>query len=310
MSIVIRHRRQPQELPDVDDFEIVDVSVPVPTGNNIKVQSIYLSLDPGLRSKIRDIPDDAIKHQTISAYALGRVMDPGMTNLSVGQLVRGKWGWAQEALVPSPDLEIVDEQSDIDPADELGVLGMPGMVAYVGLLDFGQPQPGETLYVSAAAGAIGSMVGQIGKILGCRVIGSAGTNEKVTRLIALGFDDAFNYRVTDPEDALKKLAPNGVDVFFDNVGGPQLQAALDSMALYGRIVCCGSISTYNGPPSGLPLYGLRQMVTNRLRMQGFVIWDHYDRSADQRSDMLQWIRSGALEPLRAVTEIGRASCRE
>src|SRR5699024_8120620 len=112
---------------------------------------------------------------------------------------------------------------------------------------------------------------------------------------------AFNYRVTDPEDALKKLAPNGVDVFFDNVGGPQLQAALDSMALYGRIVCCGSISTYNGPPSGLPLYGLRQMVTNRLRMQGFVIWDHYDRSADQRSDMLRWIRSGALEPLRAVT---------
>src|SRR5699024_2808476 len=109
---------------------------------------------------------------------------------------------------------------------------------------------------------------QIGKIIGCRVIGSAGTNDKVARLKALGFDDSFNYRYSDPKDALQGFAPKGVDIFFDNVGGAQLQAALDSMAHFGRIICCGSVSTYNGPPSGPPLYGLRQMVTKRLRMQG------------------------------------------
>lgn len=302
MPVSVVHRRPPRGAPEVDDFEVVEEPMPTPGRGSAVIASTYLSVDPGLRSRIRDIAAADLVGSRVWSSTLGRVHEPGDTGLRAGQVVRGRWGWAEYVEVDADELEVVDTEDDVDLVDEIGVLGMPGMVAYVGLLDVGRPRAGETLYVNAAAGAIGSMVGQVAHALGLTVIGSAGTDEKVALLHELGFDHAFNYRSRETGDALREYAPAGLDLCFDNVGGDQLQAALDAMALHGRIVCCGSVATYNDDPRGPALHGLRQVVTKRLRMEGFVIWDHDHRAADHRRDTLSWLRSGALRPLRTVTD--------
>jgi NADPH-dependent curcumin reductase CurA len=165
-----------------------------------------------------------------------------------------------------------------------------------------RPTTGETVFVSGAAGAIGSMVGQMAKILGCRVVGSAGSDEKVEFVRSLGFHQAFNYKRVPPRQALDDLCPDGFDVYFDNVGGEHLQAAVDTLGLHGRIVCCGSVSAYNDSGPGPPLRSLRRFVTHRLSMTGFVIWDHADREPDHRRDTLTWLRSGELQAPVTLTE--------
>ena len=185
----------------------------------------------------------------------------------------------------------------------LGVLGMPGMTAYVGLLDIGQPKAGETVFVSAASGAVGSVVGQLARITGCRTIGSAGSDEKVRFLRdELGFDAAFNYKETPPEQALRQAAPDGLDIYFDNVGGDHLQAAISAMKPFGRIPLCGMISTYNAttPPPGPN--NLMLMVAKRLTMRGFLVGDHADRKAAFREEVGRYVREGRIRVRETVVD--------
>jgi hypothetical protein len=184
----------------------------------------------------------------------------------------------------------------------LGVLGMPGFTAWHGMFRLGRPQEGETVLVSGAAGAVGSAAGQMAAIAGCRVIGSAGSVEKLAWLRELGFDDVFNYREQSPREALAELAPDGIDIYFDNVGGDHLEAAIGSLRTHGRVVACGSISRYNDAE---PSPGPRNMflvVTKRLRIEGFIIRDHYDRFGEFVAEASEWVRDGRLRYRETVVD--------
>jgi hypothetical protein len=184
----------------------------------------------------------------------------------------------------------------------LGVLGMPGFTAWYGLFALGAPTSGETVLVSGAAGAVGSAAGQMAAIAGCRVIGSAGSAEKVAWLGELGFDAAFDYREQSPRDALKELAPDGIDIYFDNVGGDHLEAAIGALGTHGRVVACGSISRYNDAE---PAPGPRNMflvVTKRLRIEGFIISDHFDRFGEFAREAAEWVRDGRLQYRETVID--------
>ena len=183
------------------------------------------------------------------------------------------------------------------------MFGGTGFTAYVGMLDIGQAKAGETVFVSGAAGAVGTVAGQIGKAIGCRVVGSAGSDDKVRFLVdTVGFDGAWNYRARETEDALREYAQGGVDVYFDNVGGEQLRAAINQMKVFGRIVACGMISQYNAasPPPGPD--NLVNIIIRRLTMRGFIIIDHEDRRADFTRDMLGWLREGSVRDYQTVVE--------
>jgi NADPH-dependent curcumin reductase CurA len=302
MSLIVRMVRRPEGEPALSDFSVDDVEVPAISAGQALVRSSYLSVDPGLRSTMRDVGGRNVVGEVVPGSALGRVEASRAPALPVGTVVRGRWGWAEHGVVGADQVEVVPPEADIDLADELGVLGLPGFVAYVGFIDLGAPRAGETVFVSGAAGAIGSMVGQLAKIHGCRVIGSAGSDEKVGYLRSVGFDEAFNYKKTAPGDALGKFCPDGFQLYFDNVGGEHLQAAVDHLALHGRIVCCGSVSAYNDSSAGPALRNIRRFVTGRLSMRGYVIWDHMDRAAAHRADTLRWLRSGELTARTTVTD--------
>jgi hypothetical protein len=184
----------------------------------------------------------------------------------------------------------------------LGVLGMPGFTAWYGLFEIGRPQPGETVFVSGAAGAVGSAAGQMAKIAGCRVIGSAGSPEKVAWLGELGFDAAFDYRRQPVRDALRDAAPDGIDIYFDNVGGDHLEAAVGALVNRGRVVCCGSISRYNDVEPAPGPRNMFMVVTKRLRLEGFIISDHTDSFGEFHEAASAWFREGRLRYRETVIE--------
>lgn len=221
----------------------------------------------------------------------------GATVPAVGDLVRGPLGWQEFAALPMHQVEVIEGGGN-DPSRHLGALGTNGITAYFGLLDVGRPVAGETVMVSAAAGSVGHLVGQIAGIHGARVVGVAGSDDKCRLLVdELGFDTAVNYRSAEFRDALKAATPDRIDVYFDNVGGDVLGSALFRMNTHGRIVCCGAVSAYDtakpGPsPRGIP--GL--LVNNRVRMEGFLVFDYESRYNEARSQMAQWIDDGRLSP--------------
>ena len=237
-----------------------------------------------------------------------------MTGGAVGQVVvsrtaahpEGSWvvhslGWREWALSDGSGLRSIDP-SVAPVSTSLGVLGMPGLTAYYGLFELGAPKEGETVFVSGAAGAVGSTVGQMAKIAGCRVIGSAGSEEKLAWLRELGFDAAFNYRERKPREALAELAADGIDIYFDNVGGDHLEAAIGALRARGRVVACGSISRYNDVE---PTSGPRNMfmvVTKRLRIQGYIVSDHFDRFGEFYAQALEWVGDGRLRYRETVIE--------
>lgn len=232
----------------------------------------------------------------MNATGVGRVAASNSPKFAVGDLVMGGTGWQEQVALPAKALTKVLDGTD--PAVMLGALGINGLTAYFGLLEIGNPQPGETVVVSAAAGSVGHQVGQIAKIKGCRVVGIAGSTEKCDRLInELGFDAAVNYKSPTFRDDYKAATPNRIDVYFDNTGGPILESSLFRMNTHGRIVCCGNVSGYDtatpgGGPRGVP--GL--LVNNQVKMEGFIVYSYSKKYAAARGEISKWVNEGKLTP--------------
>jgi len=290
--------RRPVGLPTPEDFRVVPVDIAQPGDGQILVRNLFMSVDPYMRGRMIDrksyVPPFQIG-EALTGGCVGVVEASNTDRFDVGDHVLGMNGWREFWISDGDGVEKIDPS--VAPVQSyLGVLGMPGLTAYVGLLEIGALRDGETVFVSGAAGAVGSVACQIARIHGCRVIGSAGSAAKTEWLASrAGVDETIDYRETDDlRGALAAACPDGLDVYFDNVGGSHLEAALDVLNTRGRIVACGSISTYNAtePPPGPR--NLFRIVTNRLTMRGFIVTDHWDRYGAFVADAAGWIASGAL----------------
>jgi NADPH-dependent curcumin reductase CurA len=303
VSREIRLAARPIGAPKDRDFELAETAVSPPGDGQVLVRNVYMSVDPYMRARMNDmksyVPSFQIG-QPLSGGAVGQVVESQSDALAPGDWVNSMLGWREYYVADGTSLMKINP--DLAPVSTaLGVLGLTGLTAYVGLLDLGRPQSGETVFVSAASGAVGSVVGQIAKIKNCRVVGSAGSKEKVNHAREIGFDEAFNYREVKVADALDRTCPNGIDIYFENVGGDHLEAALPRMLLFGRVVLCGLISQYNDREQR-PGPSLVPALANRLTIRGFIISDHFDRMGDFFRDMGQWVREGKVKCEETVVE--------
>ena len=295
---VILHAR-PTGLPRESDFAVVESALPEPGPGEVLVQTHFTSVDPYLRGIMRDGPGylgSVSPGEVIPAGSVGQILKSNHPAFQAGEFAAGMWGWQEFAAARPGQLTRVDPAlAPVSTA--LGVLGMPGMTAYFGLLDLGKPKSGETVFVSGAAGAVGSLAGQIAKIQGCRVVGSAGSDAKVQHLIEdLGFDAAFNYKTeSDLGGRLRALCPDGVDVYFDNTGGTMTDAVLLQINNFARIVLCGQIAQYNETeiPQGPRL--LFQLIVKQAQMHGFLVFQYLERYPEGVTQMAAWIREGRLK---------------
>jgi NADPH-dependent curcumin reductase CurA len=278
-----------------DCFAADDVPVPEPGPGEALVEVAWLSIDPTIRGWMAyDTYLPAIEiGAPIRGGGLGTVIESHNDALPVGATVFGMTGWQQYAVVGRGAI-IVPE--NVPPEAALSVFGTTGLTAYFGLLEIGRPEQGETVLVSGAAGAVGSVVGQIAKVKGCRAVGIAGSDEKCRWIVEdLGFDAAINYKTDDVARAIGETCPDGVDVYFDNVGGDILEAAIAHLALRGRIVLCGAISQYNDEvprpgPRTLPM-----LISKRGRMEGFIILDYFSRTREAVADLAPWVNEGKIQ---------------
>lgn len=298
MNKQILLRRRPDGLVQRDDFEVVDGKMPEPGDNEVLLDTVYLGLDATVRTWLSKaegyIPPVEIG-EVVRCSGIGRVRASNSDKVPVGALVATLTGWQEHAVVGDDPMLTTVLTDDTDPLAELSVFGSAGMTAYVGLTEIGRVKPGETVVVSAAAGATGSTAVQIAKILGARVFGVAGSDEKCAWLVDdLGIDGAVNYRTDDLAAKLKEFCPKGVDVFFDNTGGPVLDAVLGRIANNGRVVLCGAISSYNDhhKPPGPANY--LNLISRRATMQGFISWDAWGRWAEITAQLRDWVRTGQL----------------
>ncbi|MFN0095788.1 MAG: NADP-dependent oxidoreductase [Dehalococcoidia bacterium] len=289
----------PQGPLEARHFELRESEAPSPAEGQVLVATIALTIGAGQRAGLQGSASYAGAPQSgivMNGTGVARVVESRAPGFASGDLVVAPSGW-QELSVHKPGaLRKVDVS--VDPAHHLGMLGTNGLTAYFGLLALGEPKAGQTVVVSAAAGSVGHIVGQIAKLKGCRVVGVAGSDEKGRILTGeLGFDAAVNYKSASFRDDFKAATPDRINVYFDNTGGPILESALFRMAPHGRIICCGNVSQYDtatpaAGPRGVP--GL--LVNNRVRMEGFLVFDYADRYEEARAEMTEWVRSGALVP--------------
>lgn len=285
-------------------FRLTEGPRPTAGEGQVVVKTLYVSLDAANRAWMQGATyRSAINAGDVMAGgALAEVVESNSPDLAVGDLVFGDTGWQDYAALPAKNLR---KQPRLEPLTHLlSVYGVAGLTAYFGLLECGQPKAGETVVVSAAAGSVGSIVGQIAKIKGCRVVGIAGGAEKGRWLTEeLGFDAAVDYKASDFKAQLRAACPDGVDVYFDNVGGEVFEAVLFAMKTFGRIACCGAVSQYDGEaprhgPRGVP--GL--IVTKRLNLRGFIVSDFADRNDAALADLQAWVASGRLKVQEDVIE--------
>ncbi|MFD3748019.1 NADP-dependent oxidoreductase [Nocardia sp. NPDC058633] len=293
----VRLAQRPVGRPDDNTWNITSEPIPEPADGQFTVRIDYASLDPAMRGWLNDVrsyvPPVGIG-EVMRAHAVGRVSSSKNADHPVGQLVSGSFGITEYAVSDGRDVVVVDET--LAPAPTwLGALGFPGMTAYFGLLDVGRMKAGDTVLVSGAAGAVGSLVGQIAKLNGCRVVGIAGGPDKCGWLTGeLGFDAAIDYKSESVGRALRKLAPDGIDIYFDNVGGEILNSALACLREGARVVLCGAISGYNAtdPQPGPSRY--LSLLVNRASMSGFIVTDYLDRFPEGMAAMSEWIRRGLV----------------
>jgi len=299
LSREIRLARRPVGLPKESDFALAEVAIPDLDKDEVLVRNIYMSVDPYMRGRMNEGPSYAPPFQLgepLGGRSVGQVVASRNGAFRVGDYVSGAQGWREYDRSNGADLRSIDPR--LAPIQAyLGILGMPGMTAYVGLLSIGQPKAGETVLVSAAAGAVGGVACQIAKIKGCRVVGSAGSSAKVAWLLQeAGIDAAINYKEADDLAAeVGKQCPQGIDVFFENVGGKHFEAAIERLNPFGRIVVCGMISRYNatGPEPGPS--NLFLISRKRLKIQGFIVGDHQEQKAQFLKDMSGWIAEGKIK---------------
>ncbi|WJG11068.1 NADP-dependent oxidoreductase [Aliiglaciecola sp. LCG003] len=296
---------RPIGTPNSENWNFVKTDLPPLGANQIKVKVLYISLDPAMRGWMNEgksyIPPVGIG-EVMRAGGVGQVTESTDPKFKVGDNVYGTFGVCDYAVVSTQGIHKVD--ANLAPLERyLGVLGMPGMTAYFGLLDTGKPKAGETVVVSGAAGAVGTVVGQIAKIKGCRVVGIAGGEEKCKYLVdELGFDAAIDYKNSDVKQGLKEHCPKGVDVFFDNVGGDILDDVLTRINMKARIVICGAISQYNNttPVKGPSNY--LTLLVNRAKMEGIVVFDNIDNYGKSAAEMAGWIGEGKLIAKEHIVE--------
>jgi NADPH-dependent curcumin reductase CurA len=286
---------RPVGLPTATDWRIVDEPVPSAADGEFVVEVGYLSIDPAMRTWMNAgrsyVPPVEIG-EVMRAFGVGQVIESRCDGFAVGEHVSGLFGVQRYALSDGAGVNHVDT-TVAPPPVHLGALGISGLTAYFGLLDVGRPEPGQTVLVSGAAGSVGSIVGQIARIVGCRAVGMAGGEQKCRWLVEeVGFDAAIDYRTADLRASLKTHAPDGVDVFFDNVGGPALEAALNRLARGARIVLCGAVSQYNDNPRGPANY--MQLLVARGSMTGFVIFDYLQRYPEGIEQLVKWLNTGQL----------------
>jgi NADPH-dependent curcumin reductase CurA len=301
----VRLVRRPQGVPVADDFELAEVDVPEPAEGQVLVRNLFLSVDPYMRGRMNDVKS------YVPPFELGKVMDGGavgevvastVDTHAVGDLVLHGLGWRELAVGPAKGFKVL-QRGDFSPSFYLGVLGMPGLTAYAGLFDVARFQPGETVFVSGAAGAVGSLVGQLAKARGGTVVGSAGSAEKVAWLTdELGFDAAFDYKAGPVAKQLRAAAPDGIDVYFDNVGGEHLEAAIGSLKVHGRAAICGMISMYNSTEPVPAPRNLAQVVGKRLLLQGFLVSDHSHLQQQFVEEVVPMLADGRLTAQETVVE--------
>jgi NADPH-dependent curcumin reductase CurA len=296
--------RRPPGLPSLDDFRVVEVDVGEPGPGEVLVRNLFLSVDPYMRGRMRERksydPPYALG-EAMTGGAVGEVVQSRSDGLKPGDHVLSRLGWREAFRAPAQDVTPLGPLS-ASPSAYLGILGMPGMTAYVGLFGAAGLKDDETVFVSGAAGAVGSAAVQIAKVKGCRVVGSAGGPEKVRYLQEVGVDYAFDYRDGAIRDHLKRGAPEGLDVYFDNVGGDHLQAAISSMREFGRIALCGSISMYNDTAPSSGITNLPRASGFGLNIRGFLT-RHYNHMRDDfLRDVSGWLRDGRISYRETVRE--------
>jgi len=297
--------RRPDGVPVDEDFALVDVELPAPATDEILVRNSFLSVDPYMRGRMNDtksyVPPFQLD-QPMDGAAVGTVeqvgadaVDSNGTPIAVGDTVAHALGWRTISLIPAQSARVLD--TTLAPAQAyLGVLGMTGLTAYAGLLRIGEFAEGDRVFVSAAAGAVGSVVGQLARLKGASlVVGSAGGPEKISWLLdEAGFDAAVDYKATPIRKGLAKAAPEGIDVYFDNVGGDHLEAAISAMRPRGRVAICGMISGYNatGPTPGPR--NMAMIIGKRLTLRGFIVFDHSDLRQQFETEVGQWLAEGKI----------------
>ncbi len=308
---------RPQGEPKPEDFRLETAPVPEPGEGEFLVKIIWLSLDPYMRGTM----DDAKSYRkpveiggVMGGGCVGQIVKSNNPKFAVGDYVNGQFGWQSHAISNGAGVRKLDP-ANAPISTALGILGMPGLTAYVGLLDHAKPKPGETLVVSAATGAVGSMVGQLGKIHGLRVVGVAGGQNKCDYAVKkLGFDACLDHRAAEDSRALRKqlseACPDGIDIYFENVGGKTLEAVLPLMNVFGRISLCGTIAWYNAGglgrsavegPNLLPM-AWRAILTKRLNVRGFIISDHFDRFPDFVKEVGSLVMAGRIKYRETISD--------
>jgi NADPH-dependent curcumin reductase CurA len=297
---------KPVGMPKETDFQIVETPLPHPGAGEAVIRTLYLSVDPYMRGRITGRNSYARGIQpgeVMIGGVVGEVVESNDPRMAKGDIVEGMLGWQEYAVAPAKSLRKIDpDAAPITTA--LYVLGMPGLTAYFGLLDIARPQPGETVVISGAGGAVGSIVGQIAKIKRCRAIGVAGSNEKVQFITReLGFDGGFNYRESSNyAAAIKSLCPNGIDIYFDNVGGSLTDEVIRQINTKARVAVCGQISQYNAEEPEMGPRWLGQLVAKQAKVEGFLVFQFADRYEEALKQLGTWLREGRIKYREDIVE--------
>ena len=294
----IRLKSRPIGLPKAENFELTQTTLPAPAAGEVLVRNLWMSVDPYMRGRMYDRPSYVPPFQIgdiLQGGAVGRVEASNNPEFAPGDLVESMNGWRDAFVSVGGALQKLPNEP-VPPQAYLGVLGMPGLTAYSGLHRIGEPKPGDTVFVSGAAGAVGATVCQIAKLRGCTVIASAGTDAKLAWLKSVGVDETVNYKTCgNLLDAVRKAAPKGIDIYFDNVGGEHLEVALEVARPFARFIECGMISAYNDTEVKPGPRNIMYVVGKSLKMQGFIVSNYWDMRDQFRAEMTQWIKDGKIK---------------
>ena len=301
----IRLKSRPAGVPTPDNFELATVNLPDPGPGEVQVRNSWMTVDPYMRGRMNDVQSYVPPFQigeALQGGAVGEVVASNDPAFKAGDTVQSFFGWREAFNAPAATVQKLDTHG-LPPQAFLGVAGMPGLTAYVGLLKVAALKDGDVVFVSAAAGAVGQVVCQIAKLKGHTVIASAGGADKVDYLKSLGVDHVIDYKAEpDLTAALMRAAPTGIDVYFENVGGAHLEAALMAARPFGRFALCGMISQYNATDMGAGVRGLIMAVGKSLRLEGFIVSNHFDKQAEFVRDMSGWIASGQVKARETVEQ--------